>query len=85
RFQGAVTRTFEAGKRRFGLRAIMTALVIGSLFTAITLIVWAAVADVAAGRLSGGSIMAFVLTAGLVTGSFGALTEVYGDLLRASG
>ncbi|MBL7439261.1 ABC transporter, partial [Escherichia coli] len=50
RFQGAVTRTFEAGKRRFGLRAIMTALVIGSLFTAITLIVWAAVADVAAGR-----------------------------------
>ena len=85
RFQGAVTRTFEAGKRRFGLRAIMTALVIGALFTAITLIVWAAVADVAAGRTSGGAIMAFVLTAGLVTGSFSALTEVYGDLLRASG
>ncbi|WHU00779.1 MULTISPECIES: ABC transporter transmembrane domain-containing protein [unclassified Sphingomonas] len=85
RFQGAVTRTFEAGKRRFGLRAIMTALVIGALFSAIVLIVWAAVADVAAGRTSGGSIMAFVLTAGLVTGSFSTLTEVYGDLLRASG
>jgi len=85
RFQGAVTRTFEAGKRRFGLRAIMTALVIGALFSAIVLIVWAAVADVAAGRASGGSIMAFVLTAGLVTGSFSTLTEVYGDLLRASG
>jgi len=53
RFQGAVTRTFEAGKRRFGLRAIMTALVIGSLFTASTLIVWAAVADAAAGRPTG--------------------------------
>lgn len=85
RFQGAVTRTFEAGKRRFGLRAIMTALVIGLLFSAITLIVWAAVADVAAGRLSGGSLMAFVTTAMIVTGSFGALSEVYGDLLRASG
>jgi len=85
RFQSAVTRTFEAGKRRFGLRAIMTALVIGALFSAIVLIVWAAVADVAAGRASGGSIMAFVLTAGLVTGSFSTLTEVYGDLLRASG
>ncbi|MEP9361083.1 ABC transporter transmembrane domain-containing protein [Sphingomonas sp. KR3-1] len=85
RFEGAVTRTFEAGKRRFGLRAIMTALVIGALFSAIVLIVWAAVADVAAGRASGGSIMAFVLTAGLVTGSFSTLTEVYGDLLRASG
>ncbi len=85
RFQGAVTRTFEAGKRRFGLRAVMTALVIGALFSAIVLIVWAAVADVAAGHTSGGSIMAFVLTAGLVTGSFSTLTEVYGDLLRASG
>ncbi|MBB4840474.1 ATP-binding cassette subfamily B protein [Sphingomonas kyeonggiensis] len=85
RFEGAVTRTFEAGKRRFGLRAVMTALVIGALFSAIVLIVWAAVADVAAGRASGGSILAFVLTAGLVTGSFSTLTEVYGDLLRASG
>jgi ATP-binding cassette subfamily B protein len=46
---------------------------------------WDAVSGVAAGRISGGSITAFVITAGLVTGSFGALTEVYGDLLRASG
>jgi ATP-binding cassette subfamily B protein len=63
----------------------MTALVIGLLFTAITLIMWDAVSGVAEGRISGGSITAFVITAGLVTGSFGALTEVYGDLLRASG
>ncbi len=85
RFEGAVARSFAAGKRRFALRAIMTALVIGLLFTAITLIMWDAVSGVAAGRISGGSITAFVITAGLVTGSFGALTEVYGDLLRASG
>jgi ATP-binding cassette, subfamily B, bacterial len=85
RFDGAVIRTFEAGKRRFALRAIMTAMVIGLLFTAITLIMWDAVSGVAAGRITGGAITAFVITAGLVTGSFGALTEVYGDLLRASG
>jgi ATP-binding cassette subfamily B protein len=53
RFEDAVTRTFEAGKRRFGLRAMMTALVIGALFSAITLIMWAAVADVAAGTRLG--------------------------------
>jgi ATP-binding cassette subfamily B protein len=35
--------------------------------------------------LSGGSIAAFVLTGGLVAGAFGALTEVYGDLLRGAG
>ncbi|MBX3563715.1 MAG: ATP-binding cassette domain-containing protein [Sphingomonas sp.] len=85
RFQAAVASTFAAAKKRFALRAIMTALVIGLLFAAITLIMWDAVSGVAAGRISGGSITAFVITAGLVTGSFGALTEVYGDLLRASG
>jgi ATP-binding cassette subfamily B protein len=85
RFQDAVARSFAAAQKRFALRAIMTALVIGLLFTAITLIMWDAVSGVAAGRISGGSITAFVITAGLVTGSFGALTEVYGDLLRASG
>ncbi|RYY43327.1 MAG: ATP-binding cassette domain-containing protein, partial [Sphingomonadales bacterium] len=85
RFQAAVASTFAAAKKRFALRAVMTALVIGLLFAAITLIMWDAVSGVAAGRISGGSITAFVITAGLVTGSFGALTEVYGDLLRASG
>ncbi|WP_213980537.1 ABC transporter transmembrane domain-containing protein [Sphingomonas sp. dw_22] len=85
RFQDAVARSFAAAQQRFALRAVMTALVIGLLFTAITLIMWDAVSGVAAGRISGGSITAFVITAGLVTGSFGALTEVYGDLLRASG
>lgn len=85
RFDGAVLRSFAAAKQRFALRAVMTALVIGMLFTAITLIMWDAVSGVAAGRISGGSITAFVITAGLVTGSFGALTETYGELLRGSG
>ncbi|WP_084582154.1 ABC transporter transmembrane domain-containing protein [Sphingomonas azotifigens] len=85
RFQDAVVRSFAAAQKRFALRAVMTALVIGLLFTAITLIMWDAVSGVATGQISGGAITAFVITAGLVTGSFGALTEVYGDLLRASG
>ncbi|PCD02621.1 ABC transporter [Sphingomonas spermidinifaciens] len=85
RFAAAVDRGFATAKARFGTRAMMTALVILLLFGAVTLIIWEAVADVASGRSTGGSITAFVLTAGLVTGAFGALIEVYGDLLRASG
>ncbi|GAA4760735.1 ABC transporter ATP-binding protein/permease [Stakelama sediminis] len=85
RFSIAVESAFQTSKRRFGLRAVMTALVIGLLFGAITLIMWDAVHGVAAGQITGGAITAFVITAGLVTGSFGALIEVYGDLLRASG
>ncbi|UUL81472.1 ABC transporter transmembrane domain-containing protein [Sphingomonas qomolangmaensis] len=85
RFKTAVDRSFVTAKARFATRALMTALVIGLLFGAVTLIIWEAVSDVASGRTTGGSITAFVITAGLVTGSFGALIEVYGDLLRASG
>ncbi|MEZ0497462.1 ABC transporter transmembrane domain-containing protein [Sphingomonas sp. IW22] len=85
RFGAAVDRGFATAKARFGTRAAMTALVILLLFGAVTLIIWEAVSDVASGRTTGGSITAFVLTAGLVTGAFGALIEVYGDLLRASG
>ncbi|OYY72451.1 ABC transporter transmembrane domain-containing protein [Sphingomonas sp. 28-63-12] len=85
RFAAAVGRSFATAKRRFRLRAIMTAAVIGLLFGAIVLIMWDAVRDVANGTLTGGSITAFVLTGGFVAGAFGALTEVYGDLLRASG
>jgi len=35
--------------------------------------------------MTGGTIAAFVLYGGLLAGAFGALSEVYGDLLRASG
>jgi ATP-binding cassette subfamily B protein len=85
RFAGAVENAFAAGKRRFTVRAIMTAIVIGLIFASITMVLWEGAQDVAAGRMSGGSIAAFVLTGGFVAGAFGALTEVYGDLLRGAG
>jgi ATP-binding cassette subfamily B protein len=85
RFAAAVEATFGTAKRRIFVRAIMTAIVIALIFGSITLVLKEGVTDVAAGRLSGGSIAAFVLTGGLVAGAFGALTEVYGDLLRGAG
>ena len=85
RFGIAVEATFAAARRRNALRAVMTAIVIGLVFGSITLVLWEGAIDVAAGRLSGGSIAAFVLTGGIVAGAFGALTEVYGDLLRGAG
>jgi ATP-binding cassette subfamily B protein len=85
RFQGAVEAVFGSARKRILLRAFMTALVIGLVFGAITMVMWQGALDVQAGRLSGGTIAAFVLTGGLVAGSFGALTEVYGDLVRGAG
>lgn len=85
RFQGAVERVFETARRRIVIRAMMTAAVIGLVFGAITMVMWQGAVDVQAGRITGGTIAAFVLTGGLIAGAFGALTEVYGDLLRAAG
>ncbi|MCP3735110.1 ABC transporter transmembrane domain-containing protein [Sphingomonas sp. RP10(2022)] len=85
RFTAAVDATFAAAKRRIGLRAVMTAIMIFLIFGSITLVLWEGATDVAAGRISGGAIAAFVLTGGIVAGAFGALTEVYGDLLRGAG
>lgn len=85
RFELAVSNGFATSRKRFLLRALMTAMVIGLFFGGLTLLLWEAVADVASGRLSGGSLTAFVVTGMLVAGSFQALTEVWGDILRASG
>ncbi|MFL0412583.1 ABC transporter transmembrane domain-containing protein [uncultured Sphingomonas sp.] len=85
RFAGAVEATMVAAEKRILLRAVMTAIVIGLIFGSITLVLWEGATDVAAGEISGGSIAAFVLTGGIVAGAFGALTEVYGELLRGAG
>ncbi|CAN5199338.1 ABC transporter transmembrane domain-containing protein [soil metagenome] len=84
RFKNAVETTFATAQRRIALRALMTAVVITLIFGSITTVMWQGALDVIAGKLTGGSIAAFVLTGGLVAGAFGALTEVYGDLLRGS-
>lgn len=85
RFEEAVERTFSVAKRRVIIRAAMTAVVILLVFGGITLLVWRGAQAVSEGTISGGTIAAFVLTAGLVAGAIGALTEVYGDLLRGAG
>lgn len=85
RFKSSVEGTFTTAKKRIRLRAAMTAVVMALIFSAITLLLWKGAIDVVEGRLTGGTIAAFVLTGGLVAGAFGALTEVYGDLVRGAG
>lgn len=85
RFAVAVEQTFETAKRRIRIRAVMTAIVIFLVFGGITLLMWQGAVGVAEGTVTGGTIAAFVITGGIVAGAFGALTEVYGDLLRGAG
>jgi ATP-binding cassette subfamily B protein len=85
RFGSAVESAFDTARRRIRLRSGMTALVIFLIFGAITLVLWQGALDVIEGRLSGGTIAAFVFAAIIVASAFGTLTEVYGDFMRAAG
>lgn len=85
RFRDAVMRAFATARRRILLRSFLTAIVIAMLFGSVTMLMREAAIDVSHGAISGGTVAAFVITGGIVAGAFGALTEVYGDLLRGAG
>ncbi|URD62081.1 ABC transporter transmembrane domain-containing protein [Sphingomonas sp. KRR8] len=85
RFGDTVERAFMTARTRMRLRAVMTVVLIALFFGAIVLVIWEGARDVAAGRMTGGAIAAFIFTGVLVGGAFAALSETYGDLLRGSG
>jgi ATP-binding cassette subfamily B protein len=85
RFTLATETVFATAKKRILLRALITFIVIALMFSSVTIIIWQGAIDVAAGRMTGGTIAAFVLYGALLAGAAGALSEVYGDLLRAAG
>jgi ATP-binding cassette subfamily B protein len=85
RFAAAVERTFATARRRILIRSAMTAVVMLLVFGSISLMMRQGALGVAAGTISGGTITTFVGCAVLVASSLGALTEVYGDLVRGAG
>lgn len=85
RYATAVARALATARRRISMTGTLTALVILLTFGAITLVLWAGAKAVIGGTMAAGVLSQFVLYAILAGGSVGALTEVWGDLLRAAG
>jgi ATP-binding cassette subfamily B protein len=85
RFGEAIARTLATATRRIRMRATLTAVAILLTFGAVTLVLWIGAKAVLAGTLSGGELGQFVLYAVLAAGSVGAVSEVWGDVQRASG
>lgn len=85
RFRDSVERTFATARLRIRIRAIMTATIMFLIFGSLTALMWEGALDVATGRLSGGTLAGFIFSGVIVASSFGSLSEVYGDLLRAAG
>lgn len=85
RYGSAVLRAFAVARRRIAMTGSLTAMVILLVFGAITLVLWAGAKAVMAGTMAPGVLSQFVLYAILAAGSVGALSEVWGQVLRASG
>ncbi len=85
RFDGRLEASVATALRRAGVRAGLIAAVILLGFGAITFSLWVGGLEVVNGRLSGGSLSAFVFYAILVATSVASMSELWGEVQRAAG
>lgn len=85
RFGSVVEEAFGVSLTRIRARAWMTALVIVVIFGGITFVLWLGAQDVAAGTMTPGALLQFVLLSVFTAGAVGALGESWGDVQKASG
>jgi ATP-binding cassette subfamily B protein len=84
-FDQVTERSYRVALRRIGTRAVMTVIVIFLVFTGIVGVLWVGAMDVQAGVMTAGELVQFVIYSVMVAGSVGALSEIWGELQRASG
>ena len=80
-----VENAFEISKRRIVQRAVLIAVVIVLIFSAISIMLWVGGNDVLSGAMTAGDLGAFVFYAIIVAGSLATISEVVGDVQRAVG
>jgi ATP-binding cassette, subfamily B, bacterial len=85
RFAAEAERSVEAALRRVQTRATQILIVILLGFGAIVFSLWVGGRDVIAGVMSGGDLSAFVFYAVLTATSGAQMSELFGELQRASG
>ena len=84
-FGERVEAVFAVAVERSGYLALLIAAVIVLAFGAVGMLLWVGAHDVFAGRLSAGSLTAFIFYAVIVANATFVLAEVYGELQRAAG
>ena len=84
-FAERVEAVFKVAIQRSAILALLIAAVIVLAFGAVGVLLWVGAHDVFAGRLSAGSLTAFIFYAVIVANAAFVLAEVYGELQRAAG
>ena len=85
RFSDAVQRSIKAARKRIGLQAALTAVIIIIVFGAITVVLWLGAKNLIDGTMTAGTLAQFVFYAMMGAGSIAGLTEVWNEVQRASG
>ncbi|MBV8466706.1 MAG: ABC transporter, partial [Burkholderiales bacterium] len=84
-FASRIEATFATALQRIRQRALLIVAVMVLVFGAVALILWVGGHDVLAGRITAGQLSAFVFYAVVVAGAVATISEVIGDVQRASG
>ncbi len=85
RYKASSETAFGVAVRRNRTRAVLTAFVIVTIFTALLFGLYLGVQSVMAGKLSAGELGQLVLYVILLGSSLAVMSEVMGDVLRAAG
>lgn len=85
RFGDLTELAYLAARKRIGVRAVMTVIVIFLVFTGVLGVLWMGARDVRLDVMSPGALVQFVIYAVLVAGAVAALSEIWGELQRAAG
>jgi ATP-binding cassette subfamily B protein len=85
RFGESVRISFETAVRRIRARALFSTVATTGLFSALIVVLWIGARAVLNGEMSGGELGQFVLYAMFVAMSATMLSEVWGEIQRASG
>ena len=85
RFTEHVEKAFSIAKGRIQQRALLIAVVIFLLLSAISIMIWVGGNDVINGAMTGGELGAFIFYAVIVATAFATISEVIGDVQRAIG
>ncbi len=84
-FSDVTEKSFHSAKKRIGVRAAMTVIVIALIFSGIVGVLWVGARDVRADLMTVGELVQFVIYAVMVAGAVAALSEIWSELLRAAG
>ncbi|MCK6370531.1 MAG: ATP-binding cassette domain-containing protein [Gammaproteobacteria bacterium] len=85
RFHDTVEASFDTAIARTRVRAIMTFVTFVCVFGGITFVIWVGARSVLSGEMSYGQLGQFLLYAMFTATSAGSLTEMWGEIQRASG